>query len=292
MKNKPIINMLILGANGMLGNAIMRYFSSISTVNITGTVRTSEAANSFPADIRALLKVGIELENIKHLKQLYEKARPDVVVNCVGMVKQNAGSNNYKSSIFLNSLLPHLLSELSARYNSRLVHISTDCVFSGTRGFYSEIDNPDALDLYGRSKLLGEINNSRDITLRISLIGHELVGSKSLLNWFLSQKSDVQGYTKAVFSGLPTSEFARVIDKFILTNPDLTGVYHVATNPISKFDLLRLVADTYGCKNKIIPDGSLVINRSLDSTLFSSITGYTTKPWNVLVQELHQFYQG
>jgi dTDP-4-dehydrorhamnose reductase len=289
MENKLTKKILVLGANGMLGNAVMRYFAGINTVNVTGTIRSPDALVYFPTHITRLMKTGVDLENVDHLFGLYSELKPDVVINCVGMVKQHKDSKNSKDIIYLNAMLPHILSELSSAFNSRLVHISTDCVFLGTKGFYSESDTPDATDLYGRSKLLGEVNNDRDITLRTSLIGHELIGSKSLLSWFLSQKGEIRGYRKAIFSGMPAIELARVINEYILPNYDLCGLYHLSTNAISKFDLLSLVADIYEHKIKIIPDDGVVVDRSMNSALFSSATGYVQRPWSDLVKEMHKY---
>jgi len=220
---------------------------------------------------------------------VFDEALPDVVVNCVGVVKQLAAADDALISIPLNSLLPHRLAHLCAETGSRLIHFSTDCVFSGKKGSYLESDVPDATDLYGRSKLLGEVDYPHAITLRTSLIGHELHGARSLLSWFLAQEGSVKGFTKAIFSGLPTVEIARVIEEYLLPHPDLHGVYQLSVDPISKHDLLSIVKDVYGKQIEIIPDDSLVIDRSLDSNRFREATGFVPKPWSELVQAMYDF---
>jgi dTDP-4-dehydrorhamnose reductase len=171
-----------------------------------------------------------------------------------------------------------------------LVHVSTDCVFSGAKGHYLETDFPDAYDLYGRSKLLGEVDYPHAITLRTSIIGHELSGNRSLIGWFLAQQGSVKGFARAVFSGLPTVELARVVRDCVLPRPALRGLYHVAAQPINKCDLLKLVAATYGKTIKIVPSEDLVIDRSLNADRFRVATGYVAPPWPDLIQRMFEFH--
>jgi len=223
------------------------------------------------------------------LTRLFDSVKPDFVVNCVGIVKQLPQSNDPLAVLPINSLLPHRLARLCEIVGARLVHLSSDCVFSGKKGSYLESGVPDATDLYGRSKLLGEVDYPHAITLRTSLIGHELQGARGLVNWFLTQEGSVRGFTKAIFSGLPTVEIARVIEEHVLPHPELHGVYHLSADPISKYDLLSTVKDVYGKQIEIIPDDSLAIDRSLDSTRFQEATGFVSKPWYELVQAMHDF---
>jgi dTDP-4-dehydrorhamnose reductase len=187
-------------------------------------------------------------------------------------------------------MLPHRLARLCDLAGARLVHVSTDCVFSGTKGMYTESDFPDANDLYGRSKYLGEVDYPNAITLRTSIIGHELEGARSLLCWFLAQSNSVRGFTKAVFSGVPTVEMARIIRDFVLPRPELHGLYHVSVAPISKYELLKLVAQTYGTLTAIEPSDQVVIDRSLDSTRFRASTGYRPPAWPELVRTMCEFH--
>ena len=150
-------------------------------------------------------------------------------------------------AIPINSLLPHRLARLCELSGARLVHISTDCIFAGDKGGYLETDPSDAIDLYGRSKFLGEVSYRNSVTLRTSIIGHELQSSHGLINWFLAQDKQCKGFSQAIFSGLPTVVLAGIIRDVVIPNEDLFGVYHVASQPISKYNLLKLVADVYSC---------------------------------------------
>ena len=284
-----IMRVLIIGANGMLGNTLLRYFAAKESFQVIASVRNTRSLCNMADAPNHQLITGVDAENLDDLRLVFDEAKPDMVVNCVGIVKQLAAAEDALVSIPLNSLLPHRLASLCAENGSRLIHFSTDCVFSGKKGNYLESDVPDATDLYGRSKLLGEVDYPHAITLRTSLIGHELHSARSLLNWFLAQEGSVKGFTKAIFSGLPTVEIARVIEEHVLPHPDLHGVYHLSVDPISKYDLLSIVEDVYGKKIEIIPDDSLVIDRTLDSTRFREATGFVPKPWSELVQAMYDF---
>jgi len=281
--------LLILGASGMLGNALLRYFSAKGFFQVYASVRDYGSLSNIASVPNCKKIAGVDAGNLDDLRRVFDEAQPDVVVNCVGVVKQLTAAEDALISIPLNSLLPHRLAHLCAETVCRLIHFSTDCVFSGKKGSYFDSDIPDATDLYGRSKLLGEVDYPNAITLRTSLIGHELHGARSLVNWFLAQESSVKGFTKAIFSGLPTVEVARVIEEYVLPHPDLHGVYQLSVDPISKHDLLSIVKDIYGKQIEIIPDDSLVIDRSLDSTRFQEATGFVSKPWYELVQAMHDF---
>lgn len=283
------IRMLVLGASGMLGNAVLRVFMRSPAHSVVGSVRSAGALALLPADVREHVVCGVDAENPDALTSLFSLARPDVVINCVGLVKQLAEANNPLSAIPINSLLPHRLARLCELANARLIHVSTDCVFSGAKGMYREEDPSDATDLYGRSKYLGEVDYPHAVTLRTSIIGHELNSAHGLVDWFLAQQADVKGYTRAIFSGLPTVELARVIRDFVIPQSGLHGLYQVSAEPISKCDLLGLVAKEY-CKSiAIIPDEQIVIDRSLDSTLFRNLTGYQPPSWPGLIQSMREF---
>jgi dTDP-4-dehydrorhamnose reductase len=280
---------LVLGASGMLGNALLRFFSESEGFTTVGTVRSARAAAMLPEALRKNVIAGIDVQDVDSVTRLLTNVRPDLVVNCVGVVKQLAEADDPLVTIPINSILPHRLVRLCALAGARLVHLSTDCVFSGKKGMYSESDQPDCYDLYGRSKLLGEVDYPNAITLRTSIIGHELGGTQGLLNWFLSQQRQVNGYTKAIFSGLPTVEIARIVRDYVLPNPHLRGVYQVSAAPIAKFDLLRLVAEVYRKAIEIVPDEHLVIDRSLNSERFRLATGYAPPTWRELVATMHRF---
>jgi dTDP-4-dehydrorhamnose reductase len=287
-ETKPL-PVLVLGASGMLGNAVLRLFSESDGFAVTGSLRSANALHHFSRQLQNKLVCGIDVENVDDLTKLFSIAAPKVVVNCIGLVKQLAVADDPIAAIPVNSVLPHRLARLCTVAGARLVQISTDCIFSGSKGLYTEADAPDAEDLYGRSKFLGEVDYPNAITLRTSIIGHELDSAHSLVGWFLAQEGQVKGYQRAVFSGLPTVEIARLIRDYVIPHPELRGVYHVSADPINKFDLLHLVAKVYGKKIEIVPTESLVIDRSLDSTRFRQATGFAPKPWPDLVQAMHDF---
>lgn len=286
------MRVLILGASGMLGNAMMRVLSAQSDWDVHGTVRGPSAKRYFPPATAARLHQGIDIEDQDTLLSIFSTIRPRLVVNCIGQVKQVENANDPLRAIPINALLPHRLARLCQLSGARLIHISTDCVFSGARGGYRETDTPDATDLYGRAKLLGEVDYPHAITLRTSIIGHELQSAHGLVEWFLSQKDACPGYTRAIFSGLPTVTLATVIRDIVAPRPELHGVYHVSAAAISKFDLLQLIAKTYGKKINIIPDDHIRIDRSLDSSKFAGATGFVAPDWEKLITQMYRHHEG
>ncbi len=274
----------------MLGNAVLRFFAKNPEYEVNGTVRNwssvLELQNMAPS---AGFVSGVDVESLDSLTRMFATVQPDVVINCIGIVKQLADANDPLIALPINALLPHRLARLAQVAGARLIHMSTDCVFSGAKGNYVESDLPDAYDLYGRSKLLGEVDYPNAVTLRTSIIGHELTGNRSLIDWFLSQTADVQGYKNAIFSGLPTVEIARIIHDHVISNPDLHGLYHVSAEPINKFDLLSLVSKEYGKEIEIHPKDDFRIDRSLNSDRFRLATGFQPEPWPELIYRMHQF---
>lgn len=284
------MKILILGASGMLGSSLFRYFSRLNGFDSYGTIRSGHIPSCYTDIEKSKLIIGVDIENSDSLINLMEKIRPDLVINCVGLIKQLESVEDPLKAIPINSLYPHRLASLCGLVNSRLIHISTDCVFSGEVGAYAEDDLPDAKDLYGRTKYLGEVvNRENAITLRTSIIGHELNSNRSLVNWFLSQDGLVHGFRRAIYSGLPTVELARVIEKFVIPNIHLNGLFHVASDPISKYELLKIIRDIYSKKNEIIPDDQLKIDRSLNARKFQNATGYIPPSWEELVINMHDF---
>ena len=283
------IKVLILGVTGMLGNAVFRFFSQTDSFIVYGSARSYHVLALLPQNLANQVIWGIDVENTDSLTQLFAQTQPDVVINCVGLVKQLDSADDPLAAIPINALLPHRLARLCALAGARLIHMSTDCVFDGQQGRYTESDVSNAQDLYGRSKFLGEVDYPHAVTLRTSIIGHELGSNHGLVDWFLSQQQGVRGFTRAVFSGLPTVELARVMRDFVIPNPGLRGVYHVSAEPIDKHALLQLLAQVYGKTTPIEPDGKLVIDRSLDSTRFRQATGYQPAPWPELVRQMHRF---
>lgn len=280
---------VILGANGMLGNAVLRIVAEDFVHEAIGVVRSEPAARHLNGVSAARVVVGGNIENPDALTALFNTLRPEVVINCVGLVKQFAQSEDPLVALPINAILPHRLARLCSLVGARLVHISTDCVFSGSRGDYREEDVPDAQDLYGRSKLLGEVDYPHSVTLRTSIVGHELNSAHGLIGWFLSQQSKVKGYTQTIFSGLPTCELARVIRDLVLPRAEMHGLYHVAAHPISKYDLLQIVNREYGKGLQIEPDAKLKIDRSLNASRFNEATGYVAPAWPDLISQMREF---
>lgn len=280
---------LVLGANGMLGNAVLRFFAQSAGYEVMGSVRSTNALRCLPADLTDRVICGVDVEQADSLINLFSKVQPDIVINCIGVVKQLATADDPLLAIPLNALLPHRLARLCDVAKARLVHMSTDCIFSGAKGMYTEADISDARDLYGCSKYLGEVNYPHAITLRTSIIGHELSGGHSLVGWFLSQQGRIKGFRRAIFSGLPTVELASIIRDYVIPYPELHGVYHVAADPISKFDVLTLISTVYGKKIDIVTDDDFIIDRSLDSNRFRKATGYRPPPWPDLIRRMFEF---
>jgi len=285
------MKIIVLGANGLIGSTIFRVLNEVSDYIVQGTVRHESHQSIFPAAIGKNIITNVDVLDDYVLADILMEYRPNVVINCTGLTKHSPHADSPLIALPINSLFPHKLVKLSKLAGSRVIHISTDCVFSGSKGNYSEIDHPDASELYGVSKSLGEIYYSNTMTIRTSTIGHNKESTAGLLEWFLSQKTTCKGFSRAIFSGLPTVTLAKIIRDYILKDEALTGLYHIATEPIDKLSLLELIANTYDKKIKIIADDSFVINRSLSAEKFSQATGYTPPSWDALIRELHDDFE-
>lgn len=278
------MTLLILGGAGMLGHKLWQTASR--RAETWGTVRDSRTLRSdMPFDGRRLIS-DVHAENFDTIERAFASTRPDVVVNCVGVVKQRGEAKDPITALTVNSLFPHRLAALCHSAGARLIHLSTDCVFSGRSGQYRESDDPDAVDLYGRTKQLGEVSGPGLLTLRTSIIGRELGTSQGLVEWFLAQRGRAPGFTKAVFSGLTTIELSRVIVNIVESHRDLEGVYHVASTPITKHDVLVRLNEAFDRGLTIEPDESVRIDRSLDATRFRQATGYRAPDWPAMITEL------
>lgn len=283
------MRVLVLGASGMLGNAMFRVLSQGTGLEVFGTARSGSVRRFFAPEAGQRIIAGVDVENLDALARVFAEVKPQVVVNCIGLIKQLADADDPLQALPINAMLPHRMARLCELGGARLVHVSTDCVFTGTKGNYRESDLSDATDLYGKSKFLGEVAYPRTITLRTSIIGHELASAHGLVGWFLAQEGRVKGYTRAIFSGLPTVELARVVRDVVLPRADLSGLYHVASSPIAKYDLLKLVAQVYGKAIEIVPDDAVLIDRSLNADRFKEASGYVAPPWPELVKAMFEF---
>lgn len=281
------MRILIFGGNGMLGHKL---------VQVLG--RDSEVWSTFRSSFDAVPKeVGLfdeqqsignlDIEDASGIRGAIIESRPDVVINAVGIVKQIPSSKDTIRTLTVNSIFPHRLNELADEFGFRLICISTDCVFDGDKGNYSEADVPNARDLYGKSKNLGEVLSERCLTLRTSIIGRELQTSHSLVEWFLSNEGEsVKGFANAIYSGFPTVVLAGIIRNLIFEHPDLSGLFHVSSDAINKFDLLKLLKDVYRANIVIERDEEFRIDRSLNSQRFRDLTGFVPASWEMMVEEM------
>jgi len=281
------VKVLVLGATGMLGHKAMQVLSERHEV--VGSVRREPADYADHPVLGPMELVGgVDVDDFSTVERTVKEIRPDLVLNCIGIVKQLKEAHDPVPSIRINALFPHLLAQLCVREGVRMVHMSTDCVFSGRKGMYTEQDFADADDLYGRTKYLGEVDYPGCLTVRTSIIGRELDSTHGLLGWFFSQQGKtVSGYTRAVFSGLTTNALSGLIGTVIERHPDLRGVWQVASSPIDKYNLLVQVRDRFGLEIEIEPDESVAIDRSLDPSRFIARTGITIPTWPAMIEQLY-----
>jgi dTDP-4-dehydrorhamnose reductase len=279
------MRILILGGDGMLGHQLLKYLRLRHNVKVTlrqsltayGQYGLFDIENSFS---------GIDVRSLERLIEVIADFRPEAVINAVGIVKQRPAAKEIIPSLEINALLPHRLAVLCKGIGARLIHLSTDCIFSGGKGNYLESDPSDAEDLYGKTKYLGEVHEANNLTLRTSIIGRELSRHTSLLDWFLAQTGTVKGFTNAIYTGFTTIEMSRIIEKMILEHPDASGVYQISSDPINKYELLLLIREKLGLSIEIIPDDSFCCDRSLDSSRFRAEFNYTPPTWPVMIEEL------
>jgi dTDP-4-dehydrorhamnose reductase len=280
------MKVLVFGASGMIGSAMFRVLSEKKEWQVWGTLRSDEVKRFFSGDQQDKLVAGVDVERHDALVRIFARVKPDVVVNCIGLTKHHKEAEDSQLALPLNALLPHRMADLCAVAGARFIHVSTDCVFAGTKGNYVETDAPDAVDVYGKSKHLGEVDYPHAITLRTSTIGHELQSSYGLLEWFLSQQGSCKGFNRAIFSGLPNTEFARVVRDVVIPRSVLHGLYQVGAAPIGKYELLKLIAGAYKKQVDIVLDDAFMIDRSLNSGRFHEATGYKAPDWSELIQAM------
>jgi dTDP-4-dehydrorhamnose reductase len=282
--------LLVLGGSGMLGHKIFQRLQRDFSDTYC-TLRGEAAAGSFdgiPLFETERVLWGVDVLRTDAFHALLRRLRPDVIVNCIGVIKQRSAAKDAIPNIRINALLPHELAELCAEWHGRLIHFSTDCVFNGRCGSYREDDQSDAEDLYGRSKFLGEVSVPNAVTLRTSIVGHELTEHRSLLDWFLSQKkgATVRGFRRVIYSGITTNEMANVVTMIIRDLPGLSGLFQVAAEPITKYDLLALVRKAYGLDVTLEPDDRELSDRSMNGEKFRDATGWRAPSWPEMIREL------
>ena len=276
------MKVLILGGSGMLGHKLSQVLAE--RFDTLATFRGSSAVGVY---YPRRIVCGVSAEDFATVEKALTANEPDVVVNCIGIVKQDEAAKDRYQSIAINSLFPHQLARACGARGIRLIHLSTDCVFNGRRGNYKEDDVSDAEDIYGRTKWLGELEYDHCLTIRTSMIGRELRGSHGLIEWFLSQRGKrVRGFKRAIFSGFTTVALSETIGNIIANGNELHGVWHVAAEPINKFDLLSMVKQAFQVNIEIEPDESFVCDRSLDDSRFRARTGFTPPSWEQMIDRM------
>jgi dTDP-4-dehydrorhamnose reductase len=277
----------------MLGHTLCRVLAQRH--GVVGTVRGHAKDYRSPL-LEVPLYSYVDINNLNSVAGAIQMINPDIVINAIEMSKPTLDASNQDQTIAVNSLLPHKLAKYCQYHGAKLIHLSSDRVFAGTRGNYDETSCPDATDWYGRTKSLGDVWNDHDLTLRVSYIGHELYlpgparypKKTGLLDWFLRQTwAPVPGFTQAFFSGMTTTAVARTIDTIITDNPDLTGLYHVAGPKISKHDLLTLINDRFKIHATIEPAPGFVIDQSLNDDRFRAATKIEKPTWPEMIDDLY-----
>lgn len=277
------MKVLVFGGSGMLGHKLVQILGT--DFDVWTTLRGPySAVEQYAIFDKKRTVEHIDVENAAIIENTIRNLRPDVVVNAVGVIKQLPASSDVITTLGINSIFPHRLAQLGATFGYRLISISTDCVYDGAKGNYSENDRPDAGDLYGKSKNLGEVTAQNCLTIRTSIIGRELRTRHSLVEWFLSNRGkSVKGFVNAIYSGFPTIVFADIIGELIANWPNLTGLYHISSDPINKFDLLELIRSKFSVDVEIERFADLRIDRSLDSGKFRAETGFSPKSWDEMI---------
>ena len=283
------MKVLVLGATGMLGHAQLAALLEAPGFEARGTVRAPDSLRRLPAALRAAAVVAGDLERPDALPTLLEAERPAVVINCTSLPK--ADLQDPAKAYAFYGVLPRRLAHLCRERGIRLVQVGSDGVFSGSRGHYGERDLPDATDVYGTAKLLGEVDGPGAVTIRTSIVGPELGTRAGLLEWFLAQSGPVRAFDRAMWSGLPTIVLARLVRDAILPRPALQGIYHVASAPVSKYALLRHIAAAWGREVEWIVDSSVAIDRTLDASRFRDATGWVAPAWAELVNIMHTHHR-
>ena len=281
---------LILGATGMIGSALFKYLTAEKKFSIFGTYHSTDPKFYFGSNIPESVLSYLDATKVDPLKRLLSEIQPDIVINCIGVVKQGLQSSDTMRAIELNALLPHRLNKLCNEFCARFIQISTDCVFNGNRGHYSELDIPDAIDVYGQTKILGERLDGNCTIIRTSCVGPELRHpKKGLLEWFLAQRGEVKGYVDAIFSGITTYELGKVLSQYFFGVSKMHGLWNLSSSPIDKFSLLEIFRDTYLHNVEIIIDRSLKVDRSLNSEKFKLMSGYNSPDWSTMLLEAKIF---
>jgi len=280
------MRILILGGTGMLGHALWQAwqdkFDTYTTLR-----KTNQDYVIFSGWNKERIINHVSVQEFETVTSAVEKVKPSILINCIGIIKQIPSANDPIATIKINSLFPYQLAQLCQKHDTKMIQISTDCVFSGNKGNYTEQDIPDPVDLYGRSKLLGEVIAPNCLTIRTSIIGRELNSQHSLVEWFLAQRGKpVKGYDRAIYTGFTTQALVQTIEKTILEYPNIEGLWHISSDPITKYQLLNMMNQAFNLGITIEKDEHFVCDRSLNSQKFRDFTGYTPPTWDEMIVQL------
>ena len=279
----------VLGAGGLLGHMLIRVLSESN--DVFGITREKPKISLPLAKFLPQEKWigGVDASVPHSIEKIFETDQFDIAINCIGLIKQRDSIVSDIEMMVINGEFPHHLAQIANNHDTQVIHISTDCVFSGIKGSYLESDTPDPVDVYGKSKLLGELNDSDNLTLRTSHIGRELTVKKSFVEWLVSQRGGhVNGYSHAIYSGLTTQALARTISKLLLGNSHLSGLFHVSSQPISKLEIINKLNELLDLQLTVTPDASVQINRSLNSEKFQNATSISPQTWDEMLSDLCQ----
>jgi dTDP-4-dehydrorhamnose reductase len=280
------VKVLILGVVGMLGHMAHRVFSKHHETYATCREPYEDNTLIHPFVDKQHCFDNVNVLNSSGMKNLLQKLQPQVIINGVGVIKQKKESKDPIPSLRVNSLFPHELAQLADEVGAKMIQISTDCVFSGRQGMYTEDSPEDPVDIYGRTKLLGEVTRAPHLTLRTSFVGRQLRDSVSLFEWFIAQRNgQAKGFKYAIYSGLTSQALSEVLLQIVDKHPALTGLYNVASEPINKYDLLGRLNDLMQLNIQLAPETQFHCDRSLNGQRFTAQTGITVPSWEAMLSQ-------
>lgn len=279
----------LLGSTGMIGHRVLLELLKCEQIDVVGLSRSTNHKSLIQKfSDRDGFYEGVDMADFKQVELLLEKIKPEVIINAVGItIRKLNQPDSFEKAFQVNTLLPKTLQKWVQKNNARLIHLSTDCVFSGAKGNYTEIDIPDANDVYGKTKFAGEVEGKNCLTLRFSAIGRELESHTELLDWFLQQNNkNIQGHEKAIYTGLTTAQLSEEIVKIVLNHKNLEGLYQISNQAISKYELLCLLKKAYGLNLNIEKIDGKNSNKALLSNKYKEATGFVPRDWSTLINNL------
>ncbi len=275
------MKVLILGVDGMIGHKIAHYLED--HFDLTGTSR--KKLSGLDIGLKKIRIINIDLF-YNDYKKLLKENNPDIIINSAGITTRRGIDQRLDEARYINNLLPISLAHWVKKHNKKLIHFSTDCVFSGKKGNYLDEDIPDAEDLYGKLKGMGEVHNSNTLIIRCSMIGREIFNHTELFEWLNSMKDkQVEGFSNVIFSGVTTSWMGNTLNDILKHNFDLSGIYNISSQPISKYDLITKLSRAFNLNIDIIKNINIKSNKVLNSKKFTEITGINCPSWDTLIDQ-------